>query len=450
MSILFRLSIILVLAVSQILAKDIVSRSWQPGKKDINGIRMTGTEIVKIAAHKGKLYAGTSMWMESDPSLGGCQVLVKDTPAAEWKVDHEFGKKSTRITSLVSFVFSTDYTGKKIKPTRILMAGPNLKKGGKFHIFTRKDKTGDWASILLGKVKGTTQIRGIGFYRDKITGIDMAFAGVSGTKNAKALSLGLLTGSYKKGAKGKLIWTKKPEMILPRGQRFMEFTECNGVLYASSTKNIFVRTDGPNPTWKSVFFDKKQNSGAGIRGLATVPRLDGKGEEILFLSFEKIFRLDPLNQFDVSLDLDIPEFLTKQWNMPVIGALAGYNKIVDYIWPDGEKSWLLGFQSDYLPSFIENSRPKNLQIKVRDDGRRRIKYFAAEGRFLIRRVRKGNPVYEIKTITDSTKPILGAARTIVRSPFPGEKQSVLYVGGQDGNGIPAHDSGWIFRVELEN
>jgi len=60
MSILFRLSIILVLAVSPILAKDIVSRSWQPGKKDINGIRMTGTEIVKIAAHKGKLYARTT------------------------------------------------------------------------------------------------------------------------------------------------------------------------------------------------------------------------------------------------------------------------------------------------------------------------------------------------------------------------------------------------------
>ena len=46
--------------------------SWTAGASDENGKRMSGTEILKLASHQGRLFAATSLWMETDRSLGGC------------------------------------------------------------------------------------------------------------------------------------------------------------------------------------------------------------------------------------------------------------------------------------------------------------------------------------------------------------------------------------------
>jgi hypothetical protein len=64
-------------------------------------------------------------------------------------------------------------------------------------------------------------------------------------------------------------------------------------------------------------------------------------------------------------------------------------------------------------------------------------------------MKDGTPVYKVRAIDDPERNQIGAVRTICPSPFEGDKD-VLYMGGVDCNGIPGHDTGWIFRVELRN
>jgi arylsulfatase A-like enzyme len=422
--------------------------SWTPGERDVNGVRMNGTEVLKITAHKGALFAGTSMWMESDPDLDGCQVLVKETSGSAWKIDLPFGSEHGRLTSLTSFEFRTNHRGETIKPVRILLASPTTRRGGTISVWSRRDKAGGWSEMPLGKARGAAQIRGMGFHRDRVTGIDMVFAGVSGTK-ASAASLGMLTGSYKAGVPGRMVWNREPELVLSSGERFMEFAVCNGLLYASSSNHIFQRTDGLDPFWKSVYYDPRQSAPGGLRGLVTVPTTGGRSNEqsLLFISKGKIYRLDPAKGHQVSLELDIAAYVAKQRDLPINGSLAGYNKIVHHAESEGPGLWLIGFQCSYDQKYIESGGAEKHHIKVRNDGKRPIRYFASEGNYLIRAVKNGKPFYELRTIEKTQDSQVGAVRTICRSPFEKE-DNVLYMGGVDCNGMPSHDTAWIYRVEL--
>lgn len=52
-------------------------KSWLAGEYDRNGNFMAGTEIMFLVPHKGKLYAGNSLWMESDRNIPkACQIFV--------------------------------------------------------------------------------------------------------------------------------------------------------------------------------------------------------------------------------------------------------------------------------------------------------------------------------------------------------------------------------------
>ena len=419
--------------------------SWSAGTTDANGVRMSGTETMNITSHKGKLFAGTSMWMESDPSLRGCQVLVKESANSEWKVDHTFGAFRLRLTSLVSAEFSTDYRGRPIKPVRMLLAGTTTRKGDEVNVYSRDDSSGRWIPMSLGKAPGPSQVRALGSHKDKITGVELVFAGVSGTKNSPA-SLGLITGSHKKDEKGRLIWNKEPEMMLPARERFMGFTVCNGNLYASSTKNIWKRTDGKSATWTSLFHDPKLFCSVGLRGLSTVEKLNGQGEELMFITWSQIRRLDP-ESGTVTVDLDMPAFLSKTLNVPIRNTLAGYNGVFTHRDTSGGYTWLVGFQHEYVPKWFERTQPADLRVQARNTGQGPVSYRAYEARYLAGRVKDGKPVYELRTIEDPSRSELVAVRAIEPSPFPEERGRVLYMGGLDCNAVPHHDSAWIYRVE---
>jgi hypothetical protein len=107
--------------------------------------------------------------------------------------------------------------------------------------------------------------------------------------------------------------------------------------------------------------------------------------------------------------------------------------------------WLIGFQYSYDRKYIRDGGHQKHAIKTRDDGRRPIRYFASEGNYLIRSLKDGKPHYDVHTIPGTGKAQVGAVRTLYRSPFPGEKD-VLYLGGVDCNGMPSHDTAWIYRV----
>ncbi len=263
---LITLCVCMAMSLNVATAADKHTLSWKAGTRDVNGARRSGTEILKITGHRGKLYACTSMWMESDQSLGGCQILIRENSTSDWKVDHKFDNSIRRATSLVSLTFSTDYRGAKIQPVNLLLAATTAAKNSSINVYSRDDASGKWIPMSLGRATGASQVRTLGFYRDKVTGIEMVLAGVSGTKLSPA-SLGLITGSYRQDAPGGIVWNRKAELKLPAGERFMEFTECNGVLYASSSNNIWKRTDGEKPKWVSVFKDSKLAAPVGVRGL---------------------------------------------------------------------------------------------------------------------------------------------------------------------------------------
>jgi len=425
------------------LSTSFATTSWTAGASDENGQRMNGTEILKLASHQGKLFAATSMWMETDHSLSGCQVLVKESADSDWKVDLEMGVNHTRMTALQSFEFRTDHEGNAIEPVKMLLAAP-LSRRGVVSIWARQDESDDWLEFPLGSSRTTSQVRGMGFHRDTVTGADMVFAGVSGSKNAEP-SLGMLTATYDANAKGKLVWSRKPELMLPKGQRFMEYAVCNGKLYASSTKDIWVRKDGKKPEWKSVYHNVRMTSGGGIRGLVTVPAPSGDKEALLFITTGVARMLDPNRNNTVKKELDIAAFLAKEWDLPIDGSLAGYNKIVRDKGPDGQDRWLIGFQCSYDKLYVESGGLEKHNIRIRDDGRRPIRYFASERNFLIRTLQRGKPVYTVRSFEAAGKGESGAVRSIVRSPFEGE-ENTLYLGGGECNGMPSHDTGWIYTV----
>ena len=437
----------LLLVLSTLSSPTDATTSWTAGASDENGKRMNGTEILKLASHQGKLFAATSMWMETDRSLGGCQVLVKESANSDWKVDLDMGPNHTRMTALQAFEFRSDHRGKPIEPVKMLLATP-LSRRGIVSIWARQDDNDDWLEFPLGSSKTTSQVRGMGFHRDSVTGADMVFAGVSGSKNADA-SLGMLTASYDANATGNLVWSRKPELMLPKGQRFMEYAVCNGKLYASSTKDIWVRKDGKNPKWKSVYHNARMTSGGGIRGLVTVPAPSGDKEALLFITTGVARTLDPNRKNTVNKELDIAAFLAKEWDLPIDGSLAGYNKIVHDIGANGQDRWLIGFQCSYDKRYVENGGMEARNVRVRDDGRRPIRYFASERNFLIRSIEKGKPVYTVRSFEAAGKGTSGAVRSIVRSPFAGE-ENTLYLGGGECNGMPSHDTGWIYAVSTNS
>jgi hypothetical protein len=66
------------------------------GSRDDAGRFMGGTEMRVLAAHAGKLYAGTGYWEDQPGPEGrqGAQILVLEGPGARWRVDHGFDERT--------------------------------------------------------------------------------------------------------------------------------------------------------------------------------------------------------------------------------------------------------------------------------------------------------------------------------------------------------------------
>ena len=74
--------------------------------------------------------------------------------------------------------------------------------------------------------------------------------------------------------------------------------------------------------------------------------------------------------------------------------------------------------------------------------------FAGNGRYCIRHAKGADITYEVAEITDPREPQLVATRTIAVSPFPEDQGQALYFAGYDCNGVPSHNTAWIYRGEL--
>jgi len=414
-------------------------RSMQAGVRDANGRLIAGTEIMHLVPHKGRLYASTSLWMEKDRSVPkACQVLVLDSPKGQWRVEHQFTTNNLRYGSLREVTFATDDRGHAITPVSLLLAAPDVKRGP-VEVFCREDATGEWSASVLGTGTAPATTRSIGLHRDKVTGIDRIFAGNR--------PLGVISGVYDPAAPGRIRWDKSAEVETPVGERVMGFCDCNGILYCATSRHIFRRTDGAAPAWKEVYFCEKEIAPVGIRGLTAVPKPGGNSEVLWFVALRKVRRLDPAAGFKETIELDMPVFLTEKLGLPVVGALSAYNDLMPYVMPGtGETLWLFGFECSH-PGAVLNSHPRiKARVQMKDPPRTR---FTGNGRYCIRHAKGANITYEVAEITDPREPQLVAPRTITVSPFPEDRGKALYFGGYDCNGVPSHNTAWIYKGTIK-
>jgi hypothetical protein len=416
-------------------------RSLQSGVRDANGKLITGTEVDFLVPHQGRLYAANCLWLETDPAVPkACQIFVLDSPKGQWREERQFATGSLRCSVLKEITFATDGRGQAIAPVSLLLAAPDV-RSGPVEVFCRDDATGEWSASVLGTATRATNTRSLGLHRDKVTGIDRIFAGNR--------PLGVVSGVYDPAAPGRIRWDKSAEVQAPAGERVMGFCDCNGIFYCATSRHIYQRADGAAPAWKDVYFCPKEIPSCGLRGLSAVPKPGGSGEVLWFTALGKARRLDPDVGFKETIELDLPVFLTEKLGLKVGFTLSAYNDLLPCTVPGtGEKLWLFGFECCH-PAAVVNAHPDlKARAQVRDKPDKPHLCFAGNGRYCIRHAEGACITYELAEITDPREPQLVSTRTLVVSPFPEDQGHALYFGGYDCNGVPSHNTAWVYRGEL--
>lgn len=426
-------------------------QSYHAGTFDENGNFMGGTETMSLVAHKGKLYAGTSMWMNpfwkdrQFPFTISAQILVKESAYDTWKLDYQTDKQILRVDHLASITLSTDDKGTMLSPpVNLLVAG--LCGIEAATVAVHDDEKDTWVTTSLPSVaneatSATTipivTTRAIVTHRDTVTGFDHVFAGVYPGI--------ILRGVYDAAVQGRIRWDKTPELSIFT-DRIMAFAECNGELYAAIKPAIYKRVDGRNPKWIKVYEyttyegDKPSLEGgsSGMRGLTAIPNPNGEGE-VLLMALEgyetKIVYLDPSDNNSVTTDLDLDAFYQEQW-----GAdwelckkngwdynLAAYNDMVPVTdSKTGETLLLIGLMVVYHPSKPDSTW------------------------YLVRRPDATYTLHEIPYFFDlrGWPKKLQGTRAIRVSPFAEDQEHVLYFGGFDCIGKNSHNTAWIYKTDI--
>ena len=425
---------------------------YHPGRYDVNGKWMGGTEALNLAVHKGRLYAGLGYWMDiphfedkpGDPWVGA-QILVKEGKDAPWKVDLNMGERVMRARALHRVAFDTDAQGNRLpQPVEILVASGMNYGSPEILAWSRDDESSQWHRVVVDRTKIGDYLVALSSHRDQVTGVCHLFGGSRNGSVYKAV--------LDPSVPGKVRWEKKPEfmtfddparnVVKNAERRVMGFAEADGHLYASIRTSIYRRTDGANPDWKKVYswalpaadeggFRRPQG-----RGLTAIPKPDGQGEILLLaLEMEKaVRRIDPAAGHAVADDLDVASYFMKAWQSTVSDALCmAHNRMVPWTLPTtGERVLLFGFSAK------------------EGTGRARWNRSGGAGLFL-RRPDGAYVHFPVEDPAADPHPRLGATRDIVPSPW---EPNVIYACGYDATGneakkLRALNTAWIWRGEFQ-
>ena len=124
-------------------------KDYFPGTRDARGAFLSGTETMRLLQHQGRLFASTGVWTDTpyfeakgEHPWTGPQILVKESPAAPWRVDAAF-PLAIRVDAMVSATFTADGSGRKLDPpVSLLVASPSSENTA---AWTRDDASGKWA-----------------------------------------------------------------------------------------------------------------------------------------------------------------------------------------------------------------------------------------------------------------------------------------------------------------
>lgn len=434
------------LAVAQ--AEEGWEQSFQAGMLDPEtGRAIRGTEVVHLAAHKGRLYAGNGCWMDTRgyDNTSWAQVLRLDSRDGRWRVDQSLGRGYVRVTALRSVTFATDAAGRPLdKPVHLLLAAsdrrlaasPDRPSGPEWesNVWTRNDETAAWAKTTLPfgrKLRRST--RALVVHRDRRTGVDRIMIAVGAP--------GIFSGVFDAGLPGMIRWDKRAELG-PVTIRPMSFTEADGTLYASAGVSVYRRIDGKTPSWEKIYSDGTREHWelGGIRGLTAVPSPTGSGQSILFSHTDRIIRVDPGEDYRATIELNIRPLLAESWDVDVPGAIiAAYSDMIPLVDPaTGRTVHLIGVEGR-----IQRGAADSLYTENTYGG------WYAGGSYLIREADATYRVREVNGRWSPGKPKLVAPRCCAVSPFSTDGGQFVYLGGFDCNFFPALDTAWIFRAPLE-
>ena len=425
--------------------------SYVAGLRDAAGRLMGGTEIRALAAHGGRLFAGNGYWEDRPGPDGtpGAQVLVLDGPGARWRVDASFDdllpggrRRHLAVSALAEATFRTDERGAALPVPRTVLLASTWDVTGTRTVFVRDDATGTWSGAVLAQDRPAPrflpQIRAFGTHRDGATGADLVLAGDTS---------GILSGSYDPGIAGGVRWNRTPELPITTAMsdgfpglagrvRISSFAEADGQVFAAVGQQVWVRQDGPAPSWRLVYTNPAPAfSETGLRGLTAVA--DG-GDEALLAVVEgrksRIVRINPKTGAEAT-DLDLAGFLDGAWHTRVSYVIGAYNDMARIAMPGGGEALLIG-----LEAFIPPAAPRPPGHKVLD-----VNHGLEAGAWFV--VRRPSGHYELHEVPPASAPTgsdLVAVRVARASPFPGQA-ATIYLGGYDANDSPAHDTAWIVQ-----
>jgi hypothetical protein len=340
---------------------------------------------------------------------------------------------------LAKVSFTKDKDGNTLTPPAELLVAGAFSRGTGIDVFLRSP-SGRWSYDPIPPQsflpKGA-QIRPFAVHTDTVTGVQMIYAGSGDV---------IFSGKYNAQAQT-IEWNAYPDWVGPtpgknniqsHGGRITSLTECGGKLYAAGT-DIYAREDGRQPNWKSIFSLPRGESGGNLRSFSGLTCAPGpSGQPALFSSFQgasaDVVRIDlSTNSAKGTVELNVPEFLSRALNTEATTAIVAYNDITVY--PSADRacpSLLMGF-SVHTPN-----EPVTFATTQKYPG----------AGFLVRSC-KGE--YTVEWVYDpAIKPVpaLVAVRAIALSPFSQDPPGTIYAGGFDAGNAPApgvHNTAWLYK-----
>ena len=419
--------------------------------EDVNGEFLGGSEIFRILAHRGELFAANTYWMdESCPWYGGereqwSQILRKTGPAEQWREDYELGRGVLRPEVLRSVTFSAPEIDVNLLLASTFRVNP---QAGEYFIdvWTRDDDSGFWTRVtphqgINPPDSHDISVRQLVIHSDAITGQEKIILPV-GTQ-------GMLEGVYSPATPGKIAW----EALIPvdYNERVMGMTVANGRVVVGAGNQLWHRVDGPQPRYVMVHDMEDLVPDDGLRppmgtyrGMTTIPTPGEDTESILFSwapdyrSTGTIYRMEPEGEsYRRVAETDIGDLLSADMGVPVWVSLCTYSYFLAVTHPDTGATKHLG---GCLNSISGGRYP----LWSGENGAGLYK----GGIYFIRHEDGSYTVREVAGRHNGSDRPRDSVRAIALSPFPGDNQ--VYFGGHDSSGIISTNLAWMYSASLRD